>query len=619
VSDGTRCALVVANDKYADKKLRRLRAPSADAEQLAKVLSDAEIGGFNVNVSMNEPEHVVRRKLSAFFENRGLDDLLVLHLSCHGVKDDDGRLYFATTDTEMDHLEATAIPSEFVNRQMTRSRSRRILLLLDCCYSGAFATGFLSRAGDQLDIKDRFDGRGRIVLTASSAMEYSFEGDELEGEGKPSVFTSALVRGLASGEADRDRDGWISVGELYDYAYDEVRKTTPSQTPGKWVFDVQGDLFVARSNREPEPEEVTLPLGLLAAVKSPFAHVRAGAVQELASLLDGPDAGIAVAARETLEKLRGDDSRRVADAAARALVDAPADVAEPIAARPEPTLRRPATPALEPRPQPAPPAYVPRLASAGAFALLAAVPIPILDTASARWNVFAVQPVFETLAAVFATAWVVAALRQGRVATSFAAGVLVAVGVLGAVASLGLVKFTHEWIGTFATALALVAFLGSLAILAGGVACLRTSSGGGTAVLDPRPLLMGIIGTGLTIWSLFLHYDGSSSLWSEVPEWGSVEYFFEPAAAVALMILGLALLSSRRRFASALLLAVGGATALHFLGVIVAAWRAIGEPGEVRYAGFVGILGGLIVAAAGADAYRSAKSHSAGAAVTEPV
>ena len=233
----------------------------------------------------------------------------------------------------MDHLEATAIPSEFVNRQMTRSRSRRIVLLLDCCYSGAFATGFMSRAGDRVDLKDRFDGRGRIVLTASSAMEYSFEGDELEGEGKPSVFTSALVRGLATGEADRDRDGWISVEELYDYAYDQVRATTPSQTPGKWVFDVQGELFVARSKIEPEVEEATLPLGLLAAVKSPFAHVRTGAVQELAGLVDGPDEGVAVAARDALGELRKDDSRRVADAAARALGEGPPETAPTVRAR----------------------------------------------------------------------------------------------------------------------------------------------------------------------------------------------------------------------------------------------------------------------------------------------
>jgi hypothetical protein len=171
MSGGTRTAFVVANDAYDDPRLRRLRAPSADADELGRVLRDAEIGGFDVEVSINEPAHIVRRKLSTFFDDRGLDDLLLLHLSCHGLKDEDGRLYFATADTELDHLEATAIPSEFVNRQMTRSRSRRIVLLLDCCYSGAFATGLLSRAGDRVDIKDRFDGRGRVVLTASSAME----------------------------------------------------------------------------------------------------------------------------------------------------------------------------------------------------------------------------------------------------------------------------------------------------------------------------------------------------------------------------------------------------------------------------------------------------------------
>jgi hypothetical protein len=42
-------------------------------------------------------------------------------------------------------------------------------------------------------------------------MEYAFEGDELgdDQQGRPSVFTSALVEGLASGDADQDEDGWV--------------------------------------------------------------------------------------------------------------------------------------------------------------------------------------------------------------------------------------------------------------------------------------------------------------------------------------------------------------------------------------------------------------------------
>lgn len=78
----------------------------------------------------------------------------------------------------IEHLDATAVSADFVNTAMARSLSRRIVLLLDC-YAGAFGRGSASRAGGGVELKGRFDGRGRVVLTASNAMEYSYavEGD----------------------------------------------------------------------------------------------------------------------------------------------------------------------------------------------------------------------------------------------------------------------------------------------------------------------------------------------------------------------------------------------------------------------------------------------------------
>ena len=162
-ADGAREALVVAADAYGDARLRALRAPAQDAQELARVLGDPGIGDFRVSVSLNEPDHAVRRKISDFFHDRGRDDLLLLHISCHGLKDEDGTLYFASSNTEVDHLDATAVPSEFVNRAMTRSRSRRIVLLLDCCFGGAFARGLVHRAGDAVAIREEFEGQGRVV------------------------------------------------------------------------------------------------------------------------------------------------------------------------------------------------------------------------------------------------------------------------------------------------------------------------------------------------------------------------------------------------------------------------------------------------------------------------
>ncbi len=134
--------------------------------------------------------------------------------------------------------------ADFVNRRMNRSRSRRVVLLLDCCYAGAFERGMTARAGAEIGVESQFGGRGRAVITASSSMEYAFEGDELADtyELAPSVFTSALVQGLETGDADRDQDGLVALDEMYDYIYDKVREATPNQTPGKWTFGVQGEL-----------------------------------------------------------------------------------------------------------------------------------------------------------------------------------------------------------------------------------------------------------------------------------------------------------------------------------------------------------------------------------------
>ena len=47
-------------------------------------------------------------------------------------------LYLAATDTDLDLLSATGISSSWLNERINRTRSRRTVVLLDCCFSGAF-------------------------------------------------------------------------------------------------------------------------------------------------------------------------------------------------------------------------------------------------------------------------------------------------------------------------------------------------------------------------------------------------------------------------------------------------------------------------------------------------
>jgi KAP family P-loop domain/Caspase domain len=321
-----RSALVIATDQYQDSRLGQLRTPGEDARALASVLGDPSIGGFDVQTAINAPEANMRRELGRFFGDRGRNDLLLLYISCHGLKDESGQLYFATEDTELQNLAATALSAEFISQQMARSRSQAVVLLLDCCYSGAFTSGMTRKAGDGLDIGERFQGSGRVVITSSSAMEYAFEGDApAEGKAVSSIFTSAIVRGLQSGDADFDQDGWITVDELYEYVLEQIREITPHQTPARSA-SVSGEIIIARSPRArillpsgSSSNGASVPTELSEAIEHPFHKVRLGAIDELETLLISDDPKLASFARNSLEKLTKDDSQAVASRAQVAL------------------------------------------------------------------------------------------------------------------------------------------------------------------------------------------------------------------------------------------------------------------------------------------------------------
>jgi hypothetical protein len=142
-------------------------------------------------------------------------------------------------DTRRDGLLFTGLSAEHLDRAMEGCASRQKVLILDCCYSGAFPAGRVAKAGSEVHALERLHGRGRTVLTASDATQYSFEGNELHGEAARSVFTRYLVAGLRDGSADLDGDGDITLDELYAYAHDRVVAELPQQRPKK-QDDVEG-------------------------------------------------------------------------------------------------------------------------------------------------------------------------------------------------------------------------------------------------------------------------------------------------------------------------------------------------------------------------------------------
>ncbi|MCA1671633.1 MAG: caspase family protein [Actinobacteria bacterium] len=228
-----RRALVIASYQYEDAGLPLLTAPEHDAESFAAVLRDPNIGRFEVlPLLINKPHDEVNKAIVAFYYDAGPDDLTLLYFTGHGLKDDDGELYLAMANTQLgDSLIVTSVAAGTIDKAMSWSVSQRKVLILDCCYSGAFPAGQLAKADNAVHALERFQGRGRAVLTASDSTQHSFQGDQLHGDAAQSVFTRYLVAGLRDGSADLNNDGRITLDELYGYVYKRVVEEMPKQRP----------------------------------------------------------------------------------------------------------------------------------------------------------------------------------------------------------------------------------------------------------------------------------------------------------------------------------------------------------------------------------------------------
>ena len=193
----------------------------------------------------------VVRYLSAIRNSAQEDDLVVVYMSSHGTPPDKfGGVYIVTYDTEVSPRERvwqTAVAETVLKDFVENLRARRLVMILDTCYSnGAYRQipGFLPPGGKSLGIgnedegygvsretgkrlfgaKDIVlddapkpkkgasaksldqDGYGKVLISASSAGEKSWESDTL----KQSVFTYYFVDGLNRTQG--------SVKGAFDYA-----------------------------------------------------------------------------------------------------------------------------------------------------------------------------------------------------------------------------------------------------------------------------------------------------------------------------------------------------------------------------------------------------------------
>ena len=136
---GIRKALVISVSDYAKTTLQPLSFCKNDGRKMYDILYslDYKISDKHKLIGYVKYE-TIRDAIIDFFtdpSNRA-EDTLLFYYSGHGIPDDDGEIFFASSDIDPDAPYRKGFSFSDLTKMIQRSVSIRIVTILDCCYSG---------------------------------------------------------------------------------------------------------------------------------------------------------------------------------------------------------------------------------------------------------------------------------------------------------------------------------------------------------------------------------------------------------------------------------------------------------------------------------------------------
>ena len=244
---------------------RDLAYSTQDASGLAQFFEQAKGQFAEVHSVVLTDGNVTKESVLAardFLAQAGSDDVAVVLLAGHGLRNAKDEFFFGTHDVDFERPEARGLPYSEIDGFFDGSKARRRLLLMDACYSGEIdapersaapvavaaaepsaAIGIKLRGARLVRSRasaesaapaleslyaDLRRGSGAVVIAAAAGIEQAAERSDLAH----GMFTYALLEGMTAAKADKNGDGEVQISELRDYVVQRVRELSlGAQTP----------------------------------------------------------------------------------------------------------------------------------------------------------------------------------------------------------------------------------------------------------------------------------------------------------------------------------------------------------------------------------------------------
>ena len=205
--------LFVGVDRYVSPDIQELSCARRDAMAFHALFSDTLGEGAELLVD----EQATRTAIEEHFERLAScteDDVVVVAFSGHGSETHE----LVAHDADPTNLKDTCVPLDTLTEWFARIPARRLVCILDCCFSGEMGAKVLKveltpRSMASVEARlDRLSGEGRLIITASRATEPAWENRKV-GHG---LLTYHLLEALQGAEEVRQA-GKISVYRLLEY------------------------------------------------------------------------------------------------------------------------------------------------------------------------------------------------------------------------------------------------------------------------------------------------------------------------------------------------------------------------------------------------------------------
>ncbi len=242
---GRKLGIVIGTNEYSDSNIRNLRFAEKDAKDVKNILLSLGICEFDKVVeSINEHSTDTFGEIEQMFNEAEHNDFLLIYFSGHGELDRQNDLCLLFKNTRMDRLLVTSLNYSMIKKCISDSRCKTIIVILDCCYSGAAGV----KGNNLKEILSKSSGSGTVILSASSEFDVAKEDEKLEN----GVFTYYLIEGLKNGAIAGDGNGYIALDDLYYYAHERTKRY--SQTPYIKV-DCEGKILIGKNPLKVKEQE----------------------------------------------------------------------------------------------------------------------------------------------------------------------------------------------------------------------------------------------------------------------------------------------------------------------------------------------------------------------------